>query len=105
MEKKLEEQFNTIIGEVPDRAIMKQYGKEFCVMCGHPTKNDKTVKEIKQWINSNFISVEEVEGMKKEINHLHYGCTQEFEEGLARINGYNEALDNVRQRIKERNNA
>ena len=50
-------EFDKIIGEIPDRAIMEKYGKEFCLMCGHPTKNDKTVLEIKSFIRQTLARV------------------------------------------------
>ena len=47
-----EKMFDDLIGEVPEIAIMEKYGKEFCVMCGHPTKADKVVKELKNALRS-----------------------------------------------------
>ena len=52
--------------------------------------------------NHNLISslIEELEGEKKEINHLDYGSTEEFQNGLAKIYGYNQAKDDTISKLK-----
>lgn len=49
-------EFDKIIGVIPDMAIMEHYGKEFCVMCGRPTANDKTVIELRNLLKSSLQS-------------------------------------------------
>lgn len=61
-----EKEFDEIIGEIPDKAIMQKFGKEFCVMCGRPTKNDKTVIELKNHLHLSLLKV--VEGMREDTD-------------------------------------
>ena len=56
---KQQERFDEIVGEIPEQALMQKFGKEFCIMCGRPTKNDTTVKELKSLILQNAIEVME----------------------------------------------
>ncbi len=79
--------FLEIIGEIPERAIMQQCGKEFCIMCGHPTNADETVQELEDFLAASHRRllqkvVEMVEGRqhalkialgKEEKHEEHYG--------------------------------
>lgn len=67
------------------------------------------VGRLTEYINKNFISVEEVEGMKVKATESDNGYETGVTYGGKRLShnmkiGYNQALDNIRQRIKERNN-
>lgn len=56
-------EFDETIGEIPDRAVMQKYGKEFCIMCGHPTKADETVLKLrKSIVSSHIATLEAVKG-------------------------------------------
>ena len=63
--KAIEEGFDALIGEVPPTAIMQKYGKEFCVMCGHPTKADKVVLELKSFNRTSALAL--LESVKESI--------------------------------------
>lgn len=61
LDKDVSERFDALIGKIPDRAIMQHYGKEFCVMCGHPTTADETVKKLKD------LFAQEIERAEKRV--------------------------------------
>lgn len=63
-----ENRFEEIIGEIPPEAAMQQYGKEFCVMCGHPTKNDKTVNELRNFFFSTYTK-DLLRSVEEMVNH------------------------------------
>ena len=77
-----ENRFEEIIGEIPPEAAMQQYGKEFCVMCGHPTKNDKTVNELRNFFFSTYTK-DLLQSVKGEIIKW---CNQRCEANI-RIHG------------------
>lgn len=68
-----EKDFDEIIGEIPDDAIMAKYGRETCVMCGHPTRADEVVKEIKAFIEKK-LTLSKKEAKEEVLRDLYKWC-------------------------------
>lgn len=67
--------FRDLIGEIPSHAVMKMYGRETCVMCGHPNNADEAVKDISSHIKQRELNMLKavVEKVKEESKTIKIG--------------------------------
>lgn len=97
--------FREKFGAVDPKYIAGDFeGREFCAMCGSPTKVDKVYQELEAFITA------ELKAQRKEIIEEieKFTCTPEhkddhfcgFNDGLQTCSCYNEALEKVISHLK-----
>lgn len=53
-QEQLEEEFDKIVGEVPVVTQDTTNDREICTLCGHPTKSDRVVLQLKKLISKSY---------------------------------------------------